>query len=507
MDMLDRMLSFMEATYSGWLSNALTIATALFGMLAVLELAWFGAQTVLKKGELSDLFGGVILKVAALGFFFTVIQQADSWIPLIQQSFEQTGQQISGSSLPTTPSALIDRGIRIAAQIWATDTSGYFWEVSDNLANAILLALTALTIIVSFVIIALQLFVVKAEMLVVMVAGALMLGFSGSRWTMNFAEKYFGYAVSTGGKLLVIFVLAGFGTEFANSLDTMATNVSGASKFAVSDMLSILGSSGVFAVMSFMIPSLAGSALSGAASLSLSNTASAASGMLSNAASGAATVASPVARVSSMALGRAAAAFAPASAVGAVAGVGRGPAGAGGFGSVGGAVRAFGGGAAAGGAGGGVDRGAGVQAAVGAGKQERASADPGGASARGGGADAGGAPGFADPRVARGGAGGAGGNAGGAGAGTTGAGDEIDPKAAQPGGGRLRDYREEEAEKKRDMRARASSGKLSRMLLKAADKTSAASDEMSAFAKRRRRMMPGDGHTGAAPGIRLGLGD
>jgi type IV secretion system protein TrbL len=42
-------------------------------------------------------------------------------------------------------------------------------------------------------------------------AGAVMLGFTGSRWTMSFGEKWIGYAFSIGVKLFVIYVIVALG--------------------------------------------------------------------------------------------------------------------------------------------------------------------------------------------------------------------------------------------------------------------------------------------------------
>lgn len=343
---LDTMLGSMLAQTDGWMQRGVEVALMIFLSLAVIEFAWHGIQLVLKKGELSDLFGGVVLKVTALGFFYTLIVFSPQWIPLISQTFETAGQRISG--LPPnqlTPSGLIDQGIQISSRVFATQIGeSSLLEIARSLLNSILIGFAALGVLIAFMVIAIQLFVVKVEMFLVMAGGVVMLAMSGSRWSMSFAEKYIGYAVSVGGKLIVISILAGFGTTFGQSIisDIAADN----GNLPVAQMFSIIGTSGIFAVMSYMVPSIAGSFLSGAASMSLANTAAAGGSMAGAGASMAGRAAGLAAGAAGSALGAIAKLAAPAAAAGSIAGMAAGAAkGGSAAGSIGGAAKsAFAGG-------------------------------------------------------------------------------------------------------------------------------------------------------------------
>lgn len=205
---LDTIISQMDAMTGEWMTRAIQIALMIFVALAVIEIAWHGIQLVLKQGELSELIAGVMLKVVALGFFYTLIVFSGEWIPLISDSFGVAGERISGLAPgQLTPSGVISTGIDVANRVFEAPLEEFsLMEIGRGLLTSIIAAVAALTILAAFVIIGLQLFIVKVEMFLVLSGGVVMMGMSGSRWTMNFSEKYIGYAISVGAKMIVIAV-------------------------------------------------------------------------------------------------------------------------------------------------------------------------------------------------------------------------------------------------------------------------------------------------------------
>jgi len=546
--LLNNILTQIEGQTATWMGRAATLALGLFVALAVIELAWTGAQLVLKKGELSELFASIMLKVVALGFFYTLIVKATEWIPLISQSFQSAGSTISGApSVSLSPSGIIDLGLNTIKELWnkASQQIGEFGLT--QLGSAIGLALTAVLscifLIVGFALLAIQLFIVKVEMAIVMAAGLLMLGFSGSRWTMNFAEKYLGYGVSVGAKFIIIALLAGFAQEFGSS---MISTIQSAQNVRADMMFSMAGTGFIFTVASFMLPSMAGSVLSGAASLSLANTGAAsgaiAGGMAAAGAGATGALAGGVAKVA----GLAAKLATPASASGSIIGLssaggggsggaigglvksafgglaGGGLAGRGGSGGAGGSAGGFGGGGSSSSFGG-ASRSSGTNTS-GAGSASKSSGGAGDKktsdaktpltggtatatnanTARGG---AGERPGFADPRAASGRSGESSDVSATATMGSERGYDAAEfERIAKQAQTPLMDYRDEERQREKEFRARASAGKFSRMMLKMSDKGGDLSKKAFDEARRKRRMMPSDGHTGAAPSIRMNLG-
>lgn len=501
---LDTLLGTMMAQTDNWMQRGVEVALMIFMSLALIEFAWHGIQLVLKKGELSELFGGVVLKVTALGFFYTLIVFSPQWIPLISQTFEAAGQRISG--LPSdqlTPSNLIDRGIRVSTMVYEAPLQSFsLMEIGRSLLTSIIAALTAIMIFIAFLVVAIQLLVVKVEMLLVISGGVVMLAMSGSRWSLSFAEKYIGYAVSVGAKLIVISILAGFGTTFGDSI--VAELGRDNRVLQAPQLFSLMGTSGIFAVMSYMIPSLAGSFLSGAASMSLANTAAAGGSMGSMVGSGVGRATGVAAGAAGGALGAVAKLATPAGAVGSISGLASGvKSAAGSVGSIGGAAARGGsafssssrssaasskakGSSAASAAQSQLQKtgSAGVNSAASSAPGSSSSQASGGAPAQGGGQKAG----FANPRAAE------------AGAASGGV-----PTGQQAMGAGPMDYREQERLAERDFRARASANPFARAMLKASDKLKDVGEKSSAFARRQRRPMASDGHTGGSPTIRLGM--
>jgi len=579
MGFLDSLLLQASNSSAQWMQRAIQIATLVFGMLVLIEFTWFAMQMTLKKAELSEIITSLMFKVVAIGFFFTLLLNAPTWIPLISQSFMQAGATISGTTVEQfSPSAIISRGLDAAALLVAAqqaDAPGT-WELLTSpgqagaaLLTSIIIGLAALMLVIAFAILALQFLVALLEAYIVLGAGALLLGFSGSRWTMSFSEKYLGYSVSVGAKLLVVMVLVGFGTTFAEGViahwNTLRAGT-GAGGIKIVDYLAVLAGSVLFGAMSFMLPSLAGSLLNGAASMSLGNTAGAASSAVMPVAGLASAGAGAALGVAAGAAGKIATALAPSGAISGIAS--KVPSGGGGGGSLAG-PSAFGGpgapGAGAPGAGAGFGPSAGPGASAGptgggagfgagpsAGSAPGPSAGFAGAGpAAGAGADTGAGPGAGAGPAAAPGAGptaGAGFGAGGAGAPSAGAGPTgggagfgagpsagsapgpgagfgpgtgagfADPRSlnAAPGGapggapGEIgagwQDYRDTERAQKQQDRARASASPTSRKMLKASDKMESIARGLSAFGSRR-RPLSSDGHTGSAPSIRMRLDD
>jgi type IV secretion system protein TrbL len=105
-----------------------------------------------------------------------------------------------------------------------------------------------------------------------------MLGFSGSRWTHNLSEKYFGYAISVGVKLFTIYLIIGFGDSFTQALkDTIAAAYAAHPEGpSFGDYLGVGGASLFYGVTGYMAPGLAGSMLNGTVAMSLQSAGTAA---------------------------------------------------------------------------------------------------------------------------------------------------------------------------------------------------------------------------------------
>ena len=272
---INNLVNQFQTGTSGWMNTADHIALQIFGALAVLEFVWSGATLLLRKNDLPDIITGVLFKVLSLSFFYTLIIEAPTWIPDIIQSFWDIGGQISGTNTMQSPNSILQDGIQMGAQlIDATMQAVTGWHPAESIVLAIAAGLAAILILVGMLILALQLIVTLIEAFIVVGAGAVLLGFMGSRWTSQWGEKYFGYAVSVGIKLMIVELITGLAFNmthvWSQQLATMQLGFSDI-LIPVKDMFNIGVGSLILGALAIMVPSIASSMMNGSPSLSLGN--------------------------------------------------------------------------------------------------------------------------------------------------------------------------------------------------------------------------------------------
>ena len=289
--MMDTLVSQVQGASGGWMSSALGYAKTLFFGLAAIEFAWSAIQLTLKKSELSEIMVGTLFKVMSLSFFAMVLIKAPEWIPAIVNSFKAAGAGVGGSTV-LSPSAVFDQGLQVAASLMqfsndaAPSTGSMIINTLTNsgqglgkfMLSSIIIGVASVFIILGYGLIAVQLLITLVESYLIIGGGALMLGFSGSRWTHNLSEKYFGYAISIGVKLFTIYLIIGFGDSFTQALkDTIAAAYAAHPEGpSFGDYLGVGGASLFYGVTGYMAPGLAGSMLNGTVAMSLQSAGTAA---------------------------------------------------------------------------------------------------------------------------------------------------------------------------------------------------------------------------------------
>lgn len=287
---IDSIVTSAENASGNWMDKALGYAQNLFFGLAALEFIWAGTQLLLQKNEMSEVAVGLLMKVVTIGFFGLIITKAPEWFPLIMSSFREAGQGISGTP-SLSPSGVLDDGINVAATM-VDKGMGLNGGVMDAafgdglgkwLLSAVIIGFSGLIIIIAYAFVAIQLAMTLIESAIIIGGGVLMLGFTGSRWTMNFGERVFGYMMSNGAKLLTIYLIIGFGHDFTQAAVQHISDIaqSNGGHLGFSDFLGLAGGSAVYGALGYLVPGLAGSLLNGQPSLSMSNVGQAAKGAAS----------------------------------------------------------------------------------------------------------------------------------------------------------------------------------------------------------------------------------
>jgi type IV secretion system protein TrbL len=193
-----------------------------------------------------------------------MIVNAPVWIGAIVQSFQQIGGQAAGIS-GLSPSSAFNSGLALF-QIMYRGFGSLGWF---HLTIAALIALIAgLIMFLSFALIAGQMLLAICEAYIGVGGGMLLLGFSGSRWTIRFAEGFLGWLVGVGIKLFFLYLMVGVGLTITAGWNTALVG------WTTGDPtlpLTIAGGSLIFMLVAWSIPNTAASVVGGAVSLNLSH--------------------------------------------------------------------------------------------------------------------------------------------------------------------------------------------------------------------------------------------
>lgn len=264
---------------SSWLANAGTIAQHIFWSLAAIEFVWSAINWVLKKNDVGELMASLFFKMMSLMFFYWLIFTASAWIPMALQGFQQMAAGVTGSTgtaLPTVASGMVSPSGVASVGVCVVQNIGAALNTADlSLADEIIVGLTMIALVIviaiSYVLIVLQIMMTEIEAFIVLFGGLVMLGFTGSRWTAPWGDKYFGYAVSVGAKLMVIYLVVTLGNSlvsaYVNQILAEIQATGGVPAFSASAniMLVVL----VYAGLAWNLPALAGTFLNGSPSTSL----------------------------------------------------------------------------------------------------------------------------------------------------------------------------------------------------------------------------------------------
>ena len=214
---IDRFLNIFSQyidTGFGLLNGEVAFLTATLVAIDIALVAMFWA---LGGGSAEDVISKLIRKVLYVGAFAFIITNFQALSTILLQSFAGLGLTATGSGIPAaellSPGRLatvgVDAGRPIMDQIG--NLAG-FPEVFVNLDQIVVLLLAWLIVIVSFFILAVQLFVTLIEFKLTTLAGFVLVPFALWNKTAFLAERVLGNVVSSGIKVLVLAVIVGIGT-------------------------------------------------------------------------------------------------------------------------------------------------------------------------------------------------------------------------------------------------------------------------------------------------------
>lgn len=255
---LGKVLTVYQPLQGKWHSAILPFTYKLFWLLVTLDITYSLMKHVMERKEIFDSFIYLAQKSITVGFFFSIIKFSDSWISQIIDSFTLIGKTAAGVT-DLTPDGVISYGYDLAIGLFKTLGE---LGTGDQILFAIPVLFAAIFLLLGFAVIAGQLIITLIESYIVVGGGIIMLGFSGSKWTVDMATSYLKYAVGTGVKLMLAYLIIGAGIFVFKDMyiDT--------DQF-INSVFALIVQTAVFIFLSWNIPSLASAMMSGAPSSTL----------------------------------------------------------------------------------------------------------------------------------------------------------------------------------------------------------------------------------------------
>jgi type IV secretion system protein TrbL len=241
-------------------------ANTLFGLLATIEFAWSAAVMALEKTDLQSWTSALVRKIMWLGAFYALLLFGRQWIPAIIDSFSQLGGNAAGinGNQGLSPSDVFTQGLNIAAALMDAASSSAFFT---NPGTCIAVMIAAALVVLAFIAVTIQYIVAVVESYIVVAAGVIFLGFGGSRWTTPYVERYIGLGVSTGIKIMILYMLIGVGMSLSGGWLNEAEGI-GTSPNPSMTGFDVMGAALIFMMLCWQIPKLFAAVLGGSPALS-----------------------------------------------------------------------------------------------------------------------------------------------------------------------------------------------------------------------------------------------
>jgi len=238
--MVSRIMHVYRDNTAHWESTLRGYALGLFWALAGIEFTWSCIKLALKNADLSEFLAELVNRVLYIGFFLALLLHSSEWANAIVQSFRMAADAAnSGHGL--SPGNVLEVALQIVQKLYNHSTI-------MNPVDMLVSALCGLSILICFGLMAANMIEALIESYVVISAGVLMMGFGGSGWTNEFAEKMMLYAVSVGAKLFLIQLIMGLGEHL---IEQLGAEFDGS---RIEDALVMVGVAVIMWMISFNVP-------------------------------------------------------------------------------------------------------------------------------------------------------------------------------------------------------------------------------------------------------------
>ncbi|MHC1697554.1 MAG: type IV secretion system protein [Geobacteraceae bacterium] len=263
----DLLNSFLSVCKTGQ-TNLLKPALGLLAILSIITITWHALMW--SFDESGNALKEFLRKVIFIGAFIFIVQSFPWLVKCVISGFTWVGNTAgnpSGASIVNDPTEIMKQGVRVCANLVVEITNS---NSISALGHLIVSFGEFLAIILCFVIIAVQVFLVNVELGIITTLGLILIPFGVWRPTSFIAEKVFGAIISFGVKLMVLSFILAVAYPFLKLLALPPEP-------SLLDFVNTFAGAAMLAFLSFHAPGMAAGLISGSPSLSAQNVSSGAS--------------------------------------------------------------------------------------------------------------------------------------------------------------------------------------------------------------------------------------
>ena len=264
MSAFDQIMEQFSNALPQWQAIGIDLAKQLFVILVVIQIAWSAVLWMLNRNNPSDLLVEFVKKMLVILFFWAVLINYDVWIPAIIDSLKQVAERMTGIGT-VSPADVMSRGVDLSTRIMtAAKHQGFI----QHIFGSILASVVGGVVFFIFVRIGIEMFLIIVGGQTILAGGVILLGFAGTKWSMQFTERYLSAVVSIGIKMLFITLIAGIGESLAPGWSDILKNVP--NDQIMEAYMAVLAASLVYFYLALRIPEMASNLLTGSFNLNFS---------------------------------------------------------------------------------------------------------------------------------------------------------------------------------------------------------------------------------------------
>lgn len=261
-------VNFFNQGSAQWIPQMLFYANRLFLLLAGIEIAVLAARKIGEGGDAREAIWFFAVQVMVRGFFYGLLIEGPTWMFQIIDSFDQLGHKAASVAVQT-PSGVMADALNISGRLL---TQAFWKGVGFDTLTAVCYLLSAVAILIAFVIAAVNLAKFQIETFLTVRGAFIFLGFGGHSLTSPYAERYITMVIAAGVRLMILLLIIGFGHLFVVGWWTAMLDKSTYGAAGVKLAFQVAAEAWIYASICWGTPQMVAGILSGVPALSAQST-------------------------------------------------------------------------------------------------------------------------------------------------------------------------------------------------------------------------------------------